>query len=77
MFYDNAIPGIATTTQTNGNIAGIKWQVKGRSQGAYSYKYDTHNRLTKADHYDIDDGVISSLYSTEYGLGQFMRIYFD
>ena len=32
------------------------------------YEYDPYNRLTKADHYDIDDGVISSLnrYGTSY-----------
>jgi len=60
LYYDTTVPGIPTNFETNGNIAAVKWQVKGRSQGAYTYKYDLYNRLTEADFYDIDDNVISN-----------------
>ena len=72
LFYDTNVPGIATTIQKNGNIAGVRWQVKGRSQGNYTFTYDTHNRLTEAKYADRDDGVISNndRYGTQYSYDQ-------
>lgn len=46
LFYDYGF----TTTQVNGNIAGIQWKSTGDNvQRAYGFTYDNMNRLTKAD----------------------------
>lgn len=46
LFYDYGF----TTTQLNGNIAGVKWKSTGDDiQRAYGFTYDNINRLTAAD----------------------------
>ena len=52
LYYNTSMSGISNTPQYNGNISGMKWQVKGRKQQAYTFDYDTYDRLTAANYYD-------------------------
>ena len=43
------------TPQYNGNISQAVWQVAGREQQAYTYKYDDLDRLLEGEYTDIHD----------------------
>ncbi|MEM6318443.1 MAG: 3-coathanger stack domain-containing protein, partial [Bacteroidota bacterium] len=50
--YDVPFNGTSATSQKNGNVTGIKWQVRGREKQGYSLHYDLYNRMTNADYFD-------------------------
>ncbi|MEM6321500.1 MAG: 3-coathanger stack domain-containing protein, partial [Bacteroidota bacterium] len=50
--YDVPFNGTSATSQKNGNVTGIKWQVRGREKQGYSLHYDIYNRMTNADYFD-------------------------
>ena len=68
LYYDTKISGTDANLQYNGNIVNAAWQVRGREQGIYSYKYDEYNRLTNARFYDRQNGTLtqSDRYTTSY-----------
>lgn len=63
-----------TSSQLNGNIAGIRWRSRDDGyQRAYGFTYDAVNRLTKADFtqnagnvWDVSAGIDYSLHSMSY-----------
>jgi len=50
--YDTPFLGTSAVSQKNGNITGVKWQVRGREKQGFSLQYDLYNRLTNADYFD-------------------------
>ena len=50
--YDMPFSGTSAIAQKNGNITGVKWQVRGREKQGFSLQYDLYNRLTNADYFD-------------------------
>jgi RHS repeat-associated protein len=71
---DNNISNIGTP-QYNGNISQAVWQVAGREQQAYTYKYDALDRLLEGEYTDIHDmgGYMSDQqepYSTDNKFGE-------
>ena len=54
--YDNPFAGTSAIVQKNGNITGVKWQVRGREKQGFSLHYDLYNRLTNADYFDENSG---------------------
>ena len=50
--YDIPFNGTSAISQKNGNITGVKWQVRGREKQGFSLQYDLYNRLTNADYFD-------------------------
>jgi RHS repeat-associated protein len=75
--YDNPDTYISNlgTPQYNGNISQVQWQVAGREQQAYTYKYDDLDRLLEGEYTDIHDmeGLQASgqtPYSTDNKFGE-------
>ncbi|MEM9919827.1 MAG: DUF6443 domain-containing protein [Bacteroidota bacterium] len=68
LYYNSKIGSTDTDAQYNGNIANAVWQVRGREQGIYAYRYDEFNRLKQAKSYDRRYGAISlsNRYNTTY-----------
>lgn len=54
--YQTPFAGTSAMAQNNGNITGVKWQVRGREKQGFSLQYDIYNRLTNADYFDEDSG---------------------
>ena len=50
--YNTPFAGTSAISQKNGNIVGVKWQVRGREKQGFSLQYDLYNRLTNADYFD-------------------------
>ena len=68
IYTNSKLSGTDASNQYSGNIANVVWQVRGREQGVYSYKYDEYDRLTQARYYDRQNGALtqSDRYTTTY-----------
>ncbi len=73
--YDNPNMSISNlgTPQYNGNISQAVWQVTGREQQAYTYKYDDLDRLLEGEYTDIHDSgslSVAEPFSTDNKFGE-------
>ena len=70
----NSLLSNLATPQYNGNISQAVWQIAGREQQAYTYKYDNLDRLLEGEYTDIHDmegyTPFSEQYSTDNKFGE-------